>query len=91
MDGTFWCTSMTRLCGFGFTSFSLRTPLFYIGEFGWGDTEEDPRLKVSKRVHWQDSNIQVYKRRQLDELECSWSEHQSGMQLLCQYIIDGHE
>ena len=44
MDGTFWCTSMTRLGGFGFTSFSLCTPLFYIGEFGWGDTEEDPWL-----------------------------------------------
>jgi len=51
MDGTFWCTSMTRLGGFGFTSFSLRTPLFDIGELGWGDTEEDPWLVVSKGIH----------------------------------------
>lgn len=91
MDSTFWCTSMTRLGGFGFTSFSLRTPLFDIGEFGWGDTEEDPWLVDQRGQVAEKRYLQVYKRQQLDELECSWSEHQSGMRLLCQYIIDGHE
>jgi hypothetical protein len=50
VNGTFWCTSMTRLGSFGFSSFSLRTPLFDIGKFGWGNTEKDPRLMLSATV-----------------------------------------